>query len=65
MVPLFGHPGAPHTAGVLRSRDSNRRSPASRSREVGAIVGYELGGRYLYPLFPIRAATANVERLSV
>lgn len=47
-------------ADVLRSRDSNRRSPASRLRERGDIVGYEVGGRYLYPSFQFDAATARV-----
>lgn len=45
---------------TLRSRDSNRRSPASRLRDRGDIVGYEIGGRYLYPSFQFDAATAKV-----
>ncbi|PBC51314.1 hypothetical protein CJ177_36235 [Rhodococcus sp. ACPA1] len=36
---------------MLRSRDSNRRNPGSRLRERGDIGGYQLGGRYMYPLF--------------
>ncbi|UZG60433.1 hypothetical protein [Rhodococcus opacus] len=59
---IFEHPHleAADVADVLRSRDSNRRSPASRLRERGDIVGYEIGGRYLYPSFQFDAATAKV-----
>lgn len=59
---IFEHPHFEpgDVADVLRSRDSNRRSPASRLRERGDIVGYEIGGRYLYPTFQFDAATAKV-----
>ncbi|MFC0451731.1 hypothetical protein [Rhodococcus jostii] len=59
---IFEHPHleASDVADVLRSRDSNRRSPASRLRERGDIVGYEIGGRYLYPSFQFDSATAKV-----
>lgn len=59
---IFEHPHleASDIADVLQSRDSNRRSPASRLRERGDIVGYEIGGRYLYPSFQFDATTAKV-----
>ena len=62
---IFEHPHleASDVADVLRSRDSNRRSPASRLRERGDIVGYEIGGRYLYPGFQFDADTAKVRPL--
>ncbi|OUS80920.1 hypothetical protein [Rhodococcus sp. NCIMB 12038] len=59
---IFDHPHleASDVADVLRSRVSNRRSPAGRLRERGDIIGYEIGGRYLYPSFQFDAATAQV-----
>ena len=64
---IFEHPHleAGDVADMLRSRDSNRRSPASRLRERGDIVGYEIGGRYLYPSFQFDAATAKVRPIVV
>ncbi|MFD6857123.1 hypothetical protein ACFWCF_07235 [Rhodococcus sp. NPDC060090] len=59
---IFEHPHleANDIAEVLQSRDKNRRSPASRLRERSDIVGYEIGGRFLYPSFQFDAATAKV-----
>ncbi|MDJ0363016.1 hypothetical protein [Rhodococcus sp. H29-C3] len=59
---IFEHPHLEpgDVADVLRSRDSNRRSTASRLRDRGDIVGYEIGGRYLYPSFQFDAATAKI-----
>lgn len=59
---IFEHPHLEPNgvADILRSRDSNRRSPANRLRERGDIVGYQIGGRYLYPAFQFDATTAAV-----
>lgn len=59
---MFEHPHleAADVADMLRSRDKNRRSPASRLRERGDIVGYEVAGRHLYPAFQFDATTAKV-----